>query len=176
MLWSSYTSADLFGPRTYEDCILDGVKTAKTNDAVTAVYFACEKKFPSKGRADSTEKVLCGDIWVGKSERAAVANIPFSSKIGGVSIISSRWDGRALLVDVQNNYDFSLQAVRVKALLPGPSSSEIAYECLGYAGPKVVGGFYCNNFDSRIKYFNIDSVTSSEVNYLDFLKKFERCK
>jgi len=41
-----------FGPKSYEDCVLEGVKTAKTRDAVTAVQYACLEKFPPKGRSD----------------------------------------------------------------------------------------------------------------------------
>jgi hypothetical protein len=40
-----------FGPSTYEDCILEGMKTARTRDAVRAVQYACLEKFPPKERS-----------------------------------------------------------------------------------------------------------------------------
>ncbi len=44
---------DLFGPKNYEDCVLDGVKNAKTNKAVAVVVQACANKFPRKSPAGS---------------------------------------------------------------------------------------------------------------------------
>lgn len=41
----SYGHAGLLGPSTYEDCVLEGVKTAKTKEAVGAVYAMCKRKF-----------------------------------------------------------------------------------------------------------------------------------
>jgi len=38
--------AGLFGPSSYDDCILEGVKSARTNTAVGMVYQACQSKFP----------------------------------------------------------------------------------------------------------------------------------
>jgi len=37
--------AGLFGPSTYEDCVLDGIKTAKTKEAVATVHSMCRRKF-----------------------------------------------------------------------------------------------------------------------------------
>lgn len=39
-----------FGPNNYEDCVLDGIKNAKSDQAANAVMFACRKKFPDKSQ------------------------------------------------------------------------------------------------------------------------------
>jgi len=44
---SGNTYAGLFGPDNYEDCILEGLKDAKTDLAVKLVNRACFDKFPS---------------------------------------------------------------------------------------------------------------------------------
>lgn len=40
-----------FGPSNYEDCVLEGMKTARNRDAVRAVRYACLEKFPPKSRS-----------------------------------------------------------------------------------------------------------------------------
>lgn len=175
--WCSACFAGIFGPRTYEDCILEGVKGAKTDDAVTAIYFACEKKYPSKEKLNPDELVVCGENKFGKNERTAISEIPPSEKFGSVSIVSSKWDGKGnLVVKIQNNYPFALQSARISGSLGSSKNDPIAYECSGYAGPKVVGAFICNGFDNRIKKFNVQSLTSVEVNTLEFFKTIGRCK
>jgi hypothetical protein len=42
------SSGGLFDPSNYEDCVLDGVKDAKNEAAVGAVYQMCRRKFPPK--------------------------------------------------------------------------------------------------------------------------------
>ena len=43
---SGHTQAALFGPSNYDDCVLEGVKNAKTDAAVNAVMMSCYNKFP----------------------------------------------------------------------------------------------------------------------------------
>lgn len=43
---SGLAQAGLFGPSNYDDCVLEGVKNAKTDAAVSAVISACTNKFP----------------------------------------------------------------------------------------------------------------------------------
>jgi len=40
--------AGIFSASNYEDCILDGVKDAKSDSAIAAIYQMCERKFPTK--------------------------------------------------------------------------------------------------------------------------------
>lgn len=43
---SGLAHAGLFGPSNFDDCVLEGVKNAKTDTAVNAVMMACANKFP----------------------------------------------------------------------------------------------------------------------------------
>lgn len=45
-LFPAICSAGLFGPSNFEDCVLDGVKNARSNQAANAIMMACRGKFP----------------------------------------------------------------------------------------------------------------------------------
>lgn len=70
MALSGQATAGLFGPSTYDDCILDGVKEAKTELAVKAVYQSCRNKFPKDvaSREESPPKLVepRGVYWTGR--------------------------------------------------------------------------------------------------------------
>jgi len=53
---SGNTYAGLFGPDNYEDCILEGVKDAKTDLAVQLVRSACLDKFPPETKPSTSVK------------------------------------------------------------------------------------------------------------------------
>ena len=44
----SLSHAGLFGPSNYEECVLENVKTAQTDRAVSVVVMTCLDKFPQK--------------------------------------------------------------------------------------------------------------------------------
>jgi hypothetical protein len=44
MPWAQ-TQSGPFGPSSYEDCVIDGAKSAMTKEALNAVYSMCRKKF-----------------------------------------------------------------------------------------------------------------------------------
>jgi hypothetical protein len=56
--------AGLFSPKNYDDCILDGVKSAKTDLAVRAVYESCRSKFP-EGKSGVKRSGICEIYWDG---------------------------------------------------------------------------------------------------------------
>lgn len=49
--WS--VNASWFGPDNYEDCILEGIPTAKTDLAVRTVMSVCRNKFPAENLSTS---------------------------------------------------------------------------------------------------------------------------
>jgi len=56
--------AQIFGPSTYDDCVLKGIKDAKTDGAVIALMDACANRFPkNKGGAIVGE---CNLTWNGE--------------------------------------------------------------------------------------------------------------
>jgi hypothetical protein len=81
---AEYSFAGLFGPKTYEECILDGVKDAKTDAAVSLIHAACKKKFDKS--KDNNEEVnyvkSCSVVWVGnKFVKGVPADVNDFSKI-----------------------------------------------------------------------------------------------
>lgn len=48
-----------FGPRNFEDCVLEGAKEAKTDQAANLIETACRKKFPA---ADTTQNQSSYDL------------------------------------------------------------------------------------------------------------------
>lgn len=54
---SAGAHAWLFGPKTYEECIIDGAKSAKTNDAMSAIRSACFSKFQEVSDYNSKENI-----------------------------------------------------------------------------------------------------------------------
>ncbi|MBU3713084.1 MAG: hypothetical protein FGM21_15015 [Limnohabitans sp.] len=64
--FSIVSYAGLFGPASYEECLLENVKNAKTNDAVNAIALACEMKFPAKVETPKSRSVkVCQIYWDG---------------------------------------------------------------------------------------------------------------
>ena len=60
------SSGGLFGPSTFEECLLDNMKNAKTDNAVSAVKSACAMKFPIKDTKEKSSSVkLCKLYWDG---------------------------------------------------------------------------------------------------------------
>jgi len=56
--------AGILGPSNYDDCILDGVKSARTDLAVRAVYQSCRNKFPDSSNSNIIKN--CSVVWTGR--------------------------------------------------------------------------------------------------------------
>ena len=54
----SLSHAGLFGPSNYEECVLENVKTAQTDRAVSAVMLMCQDKFLKIKKAEYEDCVL----------------------------------------------------------------------------------------------------------------------
>lgn len=60
------SSGGLFAPSTFEECLLDNMKNAKTDDAVSAVKSACAMKFPIKDTKEKSSLLkICKLYWDG---------------------------------------------------------------------------------------------------------------
>lgn len=53
-------NADWFGPKTYEDCILEGMKGTTSNVAAQEIRKACRSKFPPPPKATPTKQIISG--------------------------------------------------------------------------------------------------------------------
>ncbi len=58
VLFPSCGAAGWFGPSTYEECILNNIKGAKSDHAAKLVAHACREKFPDKNPIIYVEDVL----------------------------------------------------------------------------------------------------------------------
>lgn len=104
-----------FGPSTYEDCILEGMKTARNRDAVSAVQYACLEKFPPKSRS-------MGEVETGSARMEALrkkCKIPKKSDGKTLLGINSK---RPRIVDAVNNL------TRLKLDLPVYGSPKISFQ------------------------------------------------
>ena len=60
--FTSKVSAQIFGPANYQDCILKGLDSAKTESAVTLLQDTCEKKFQSeKNQGSVLSSIMLGN-------------------------------------------------------------------------------------------------------------------
>jgi hypothetical protein len=65
LLIYSSSNAQLFSPSNYEDCVLQGIKDAKTDAAVVSLQTMCDRKFSSKkfsGEKSNLRKLSEGNL------------------------------------------------------------------------------------------------------------------
>jgi len=92
--------AGIFPTLNYDDCILDGVKSAKTDLAVRAVYQACRGKFPESEGAKVKD---CSVVWSGKSFiKGSPENINNYQQVGIVDTTIAIFFPKDISHDVMN--------------------------------------------------------------------------
>ena len=57
--------AGIFGATSYEECVLDNIKNAQTNDAVNTVHAMCSAKFSKDKNAKDEGVKICKLYWNG---------------------------------------------------------------------------------------------------------------
>ena len=137
-----------FGPNSYEECILEKLKNAHTDEAVALVRRACSSKFSEK----STEVFLTIKLWTPvENDRVKQIGKEILSRI---SIIDTRY-GRtfgvpSLEITVHNKTASNLKDIyvgftRKASQLCGnnPSDYLSIEKCIGYASPNDVGQYTC---------------------------------
>jgi len=63
VIYSSQAQAwSLFGPKNYEDCVLENIKNAQTREAAALVKRACENKFPKPLGDPCVEYLETGNV------------------------------------------------------------------------------------------------------------------
>lgn len=163
LVFCSWANAGLFGPSTFEECVLDQMKDIKSDAAANAVTYACRSKFPSKQSPASTY-VPPEQTWthlftaLGESRPALNTLI---LKMDMVSITTEQtgtntygvksYDyGHHLAINITNRQSFPINTIQIGIpKKPGSCSwdadfySEL-YECQGSAGALRSGQFKCN--------------------------------
>jgi hypothetical protein len=175
-------NAWLFGPSNFEDCVIDGIKNAKSDAAASLVTQACALKFPNK---EKSKEVKCGKKSIPSNERSKVSfNLPLNTvgsgeyyaKIGRIEYEQIGGYGKNLLVAyVQSNLPVNLGEVVLKGYEVKGQKSIGSYQCLGNSSPKTTGRFVCYNTDPKAKFFELESVVTVETSIVELLKNLGAC-
>lgn len=150
-LLSMNANAGLFGPSNYDECVLDGVKDAKTEMAARLVAQACRNKFPLK--SEPTQQRMWIDVGFYKQgstgQRNALAN--------KLSVVDNKhstdlYGERVTKIRLMNGYSFPVHNISVGLVKKGDKSrscpdnfsgySEIV-QCTGSAEGFKSGSFVC---------------------------------
>ena len=95
LTFSSLATAALFGPKTYDECILDNMGKATTELAAKAIKESCERKFQ-----DSAPILVSGNTYIlrysGEPVKAAGAQISLLS-------YETKKDGQKLWSEMKKN-------------------------------------------------------------------------
>lgn len=142
---SGITQAGLFGPSNYDECVLEGIKDAKTETAARMVAQACRNKFPEKVRPPEKSGLVNFPLYSQNGERSGLNN--------KLSVVRDKQIGQSTHIRLMNNYTFDIVSISVGVLKPNyrgkscPSSfSEYreAIACSGFAGGLQSGNFSCD--------------------------------
>ncbi len=86
MLLIQPSFAGLFGPSNYDECVLDGIKSAKTDSAIQLLHRVCENKFPS----NKNQSTLVKDCTVTWSNNQFIKGKPYvMSNYVGIAFTNS---------------------------------------------------------------------------------------
>lgn len=154
-----------FKPNNLEDCILDGVKNAKTDQAANAVIFACRQKFPTTTpAAPTTPAIPYEEPLIHTFSALGMSRPTLNALISNLNIINSEvvqtgtntygvksYDyGHHLSIELTNRNDFAVYSIEIGVL---PKNGKCSWEdrsyteihqCPGQAGPRSTGIFKCN--------------------------------
>jgi hypothetical protein len=89
----SLSHAGLFGPSNYEECVLENVKTAQTDRAVTAVRQTCQSMFPETLKVEPPRKdgEKCYVYWDGNKFQLDTSSSQRKDKSKFSEYEISRW-------------------------------------------------------------------------------------
>jgi len=148
-----------FGPKNYEDCVLDGIKNAKSDQAANAVIHACSQKFPDKTPAtkyDPPVVTLFSSLGMSRPGlNQLISNIQLNTlrvvQTGTNTYGYKSYDyGHHLSLEITNRNDFPIHGVEVG--LPSKKGGNCSwdhrdyaeiYTCSGGVNPRGSGVFRC---------------------------------
>lgn len=170
-----------FGPNNFEDCVLEGVKDAKSDAAAQMVAQACRMKFP---KGESAKKVKCGNKEVLSTEEGSVRFETPLSYLGGGEfnaninrLVYEAAAGDKLVAYVQSNLPFGLIEITLKGYARKDKTESVgSFRCTGYGSQNTVGRFTCLNVNDKAKSFELESVTGEKINFVKMMKSLGECK
>jgi hypothetical protein len=173
-----------FGPKTYEDCVLDGMKGVQSDAAANATITACALKFQTQGNSSQNPKksnmVRCGSEDVDRTEHAR-AEFPNPNDFGSLKIIRLAWEEphnysapKVFRVYVQHSFPFDIEGFYLQGYKPD-GSEDASYFCRGHIGANAVGYGTCSNIQESSKKFSVKSIVTPEMSTLALMKKLKKC-
>lgn len=107
---TSSSSAGLFGPSDYDECVLDGLKNAKSKDLAPAIYNACANKFPTKpSRQDREDAAKSAAILkkcrITEEQNRSRMVIGGDSRVGASAYIANL---KSITLDASSKYSNSI--------------------------------------------------------------------
>lgn len=184
---SGIANARLFGPSNYEDCVLEGVKSAKTNQAVNAIVAMCSSKFDSSnGKPQEKKMVTCGKKKMDPNERANIQidMTDLSATNHTIKIQRVAWESpyqymkaNEFVAYVQSSFPVSYSQINLNAF-KDKSTTQIhgTYSCRGSGSPNVVSRFVCRNVEEKSTYWwRVQSILTDNVNVYEFMKQMGSC-
>lgn len=152
-----------FGPNNFEDCVLDGIKNAKSDQAANAVMSVCRRKFPDKSPPapvvtyDPPGVRLFSGLGMNRPNlNALISNLNITAsrvvQTGTNSYGIKSYDyGHHLSVEITNRNDFPVNTIEIglNSLKNGTCTwddknySEI-HRCFGQANSRASGVFRCD--------------------------------
>lgn len=168
--------AGLFGPSNYDECVLDGVKDAKTETAARMVAQACRNKFPMKTSPPVTDY---GPIRVTfySDKTGQWENLVNKIKLVGIKDKTDMY-GAKTEIRVMNDYTFGLSGIYIGVVAKGnnakscPSNYSDYKEvvgCGGQVGSKQAGTVTCERLTGA--YYCVTGFTTEAGDYKQLIKK-----
>lgn len=94
--------AQIFGPSTYDECILHYMRGQQSNTATSAVIAACRSRFPDTGNRSKYSRV---NVWDGNRALDAVANLELQKTSREISSATFRY---FLMITLMNRNPFPI--------------------------------------------------------------------
>jgi hypothetical protein len=168
LVLSASANAGIFGPSSFEECILDQMKGIKSDSAADAVTYACRIKFPPKETSSYTPPETpqihlfssLGDMrptlnaLVAKIDIVSINTEQTGTNMYGVKSYDY---GHHLKINLTNRHNFPINTIQVGIPKKGNNCSwdvsqyAEVYDCSGTAGALSSGLFTCQipNLDRR---------------------------
>ena len=123
----SLSHAGLFGPSNYEECVLENVKTAQTDRAVSAVMLMCQEKFPETLKVEPPRKdgEKCYVYWDGNKFQLDTSSSQRKDKSKFSEYEISRWGVPLIISRIPKTMtDYFLQNKTYKNMFDSPEYIE----------------------------------------------------
>lgn len=174
-------SWSIFGPKNYDECILDNMKDVKTDQAANAVAYACASKFPSDTKNQKPKKLRCNGEEVDPNEYS-ISEFDVPNKYGVLRIVRLAWEPlnsysseTVFRVYIQHSYPYSIQGLYLQGFT-SKNKEDATYWCSGRIEPNAVGSAVCQNVQRSSKTFSVSKVLTPNTNYYELLKSLKRCQ